>query len=109
MAFTLWFGVLAFTLVYVYLLDRRYRLVALDEEREEREVEPRSRSASRLTRAPRPRRRSEQERHDELRGVRHHRVGRSPAPSIGGYWLWIVRRTRRAEASWQPPREAEVE
>ena len=26
MAFTLWFGVLAFTLLYVYLLDRRYRL-----------------------------------------------------------------------------------
>jgi heme exporter protein C len=38
MAFTLWFGVLAFTLLYVYLLDRRYRLAALDEEREEREV-----------------------------------------------------------------------
>ena len=26
MAFTLWFGVLAFTLLYVYLLDRRYQL-----------------------------------------------------------------------------------
>jgi heme exporter protein C len=39
MAFTLWFGVLAFTLLYVYLLDRRYRLLALDESREEREVE----------------------------------------------------------------------
>jgi len=39
MAFTLWFGVLAFTLVYVYLLDRRYRLLALDEDREDREVE----------------------------------------------------------------------
>jgi heme exporter protein C len=38
MAFTLWFGVLTFTLLYVYLLDRRYRLMALDEEREEREV-----------------------------------------------------------------------
>jgi heme exporter protein C len=38
MAFTLWFGVLAFTIVYVYLLDRRYRLLALDEEREDREV-----------------------------------------------------------------------
>ena len=38
MAFTLWFGVLAFTLVFVYLLDRRYRLLALDEDREEREV-----------------------------------------------------------------------
>ena len=31
MAFTLWFGVFAFTLLYVYLLDRRYRLLALDE------------------------------------------------------------------------------
>jgi heme exporter protein C len=39
MAFTLWFGVLAFTIVYVYLLDRRYRLLALDEDREEREVQ----------------------------------------------------------------------
>ncbi|MEX1006867.1 MAG: cytochrome c biogenesis protein CcsA [Acidimicrobiia bacterium] len=38
MAFTLWFGVLAFTLLYLYLLDRRYRLLALDESREEREV-----------------------------------------------------------------------
>ena len=39
MAFTLWFGVFAFTLLYLYLLDRRYRLLALDESREEREVE----------------------------------------------------------------------
>jgi heme exporter protein C len=39
MAFTLWFGVFAFTLLYVYLLDRRYRLLALDETREEREVQ----------------------------------------------------------------------
>jgi heme exporter protein C len=39
MAFTLWFGVVAFTIVYVYLLDRRYRLLALDEDREEREVQ----------------------------------------------------------------------
>jgi heme exporter protein C len=39
MAFTLWFGVLAFTLLFVYLLDRRYRLLALDEDREDREVQ----------------------------------------------------------------------
>jgi len=39
MAFTLWFGVLAFTLVFGYLLDKRYHLLALDEDREEREVE----------------------------------------------------------------------
>ena len=38
MAFTLWFGVFAFTLLFVYLLDRRYRLLALEEQREEREV-----------------------------------------------------------------------
>ncbi len=38
MAFTLWFGVFAFTVLYVYLLDRRYLLAALDEGREEREV-----------------------------------------------------------------------
>ena len=31
MAFTLWWGVLAFTLVYVYLLDKRYRLEALED------------------------------------------------------------------------------
>ena len=39
MAFTLWFGVLAFTLLFAYLLDKRYHLLALDEDREEREVE----------------------------------------------------------------------
>jgi hypothetical protein len=39
MAFTLFWGVLAFTLVYVYLLDRRYRLEALEESRDERELE----------------------------------------------------------------------
>ena len=39
MAFTLCSGVLAFTLLYVYLLDRRYRLEALEEGREERELE----------------------------------------------------------------------
>ena len=39
MAFTLFFGVFAFTLVYVYLLDKRYRLLVLDESREEREVQ----------------------------------------------------------------------
>jgi heme exporter protein C len=39
MAFTLFWGVLAFTLVYVYLLDRRYRLETLEEGREERELE----------------------------------------------------------------------
>jgi heme exporter protein C len=39
MAFTLWFGVLAFTLLYVYLLDRRYRLECLQEGLEERELE----------------------------------------------------------------------
>jgi heme exporter protein C len=30
MAWTLWLGVLAFTLLYAYLLDRRYRLAALE-------------------------------------------------------------------------------
>jgi heme exporter protein C len=39
MAFTLFWAVLAFTLVYVYLLDRRYRLEALEESRDERELE----------------------------------------------------------------------
>ena len=39
MAFTLWWGVLAFTLLFVYLLDRRYRLEALEEDLYERELE----------------------------------------------------------------------
>lgn len=39
MAFTLWWGVFAFTLLYVYLLDRRYRLEALEDDRDERELE----------------------------------------------------------------------
>ena len=32
MALTLWIGVIAFTILYVYLLDRRYRLAALEDE-----------------------------------------------------------------------------
>ncbi|MGZ4675537.1 MAG: cytochrome c biogenesis protein CcsA [Acidimicrobiia bacterium] len=39
MGLTLWIGTIAFTLVYVYLLDRRYRLAVLEEGREERELE----------------------------------------------------------------------
>jgi heme exporter protein C len=39
MAVALWIGVLAFTLLYVYLLDLRYRLEVIDEDREERELE----------------------------------------------------------------------
>jgi heme exporter protein C len=39
MALTLWLGVLAFTLVYAYLLDRRYRLAALEAGAEARELE----------------------------------------------------------------------
>ena len=38
MAFTLWWGVLAFTLLYVYLLDRRYRLEAVEEDLEAKEL-----------------------------------------------------------------------
>ncbi len=39
MALALWLGVLAFTVLYVYLLDLRYRLEALDEDRETRELD----------------------------------------------------------------------
>jgi len=39
MALALWIGVLAFTLLYIYLLDLRYRLEALEEDREARELE----------------------------------------------------------------------
>jgi hypothetical protein len=39
MAFTLWWGVLAFTLLYVYLLDKRYRLETLEEDLDAKELE----------------------------------------------------------------------
>jgi C4-dicarboxylate-specific signal transduction histidine kinase len=39
MALALWWSVLTFTLLYVYLLDRRYRLEVLDADRDERELE----------------------------------------------------------------------
>lgn len=39
MALALWIGVLAFTLLYVFLLDLRYRLEVLDEDRADRELE----------------------------------------------------------------------
>ena len=39
MALTLWLGVLAFTLLFVALLDRRYRLAALEEGLEERTLD----------------------------------------------------------------------
>lgn len=39
MALTLWIGVLAFTLLYAFLLSVRYRLAALDQGREERELD----------------------------------------------------------------------
>jgi heme exporter protein C len=51
MAFTLWFGVLAFTLLYVYLLDRRYRLECLQEGLEDRELQ---RAIEERVRGPEP-------------------------------------------------------
>ena len=39
MALTLWIGVLAFTLLYLSLLDRQYRLAALEEGLDERELD----------------------------------------------------------------------
>ena len=39
MAFTLWWGVFAFTLLFIWLLGQRYRLEALEETREDRELE----------------------------------------------------------------------
>jgi heme exporter protein C len=38
MAFTLWFAVLTFTILYLYLLDLRYELAALDEEAADTEL-----------------------------------------------------------------------
>ncbi len=52
MALTLWIGVLAFTLLYVYLLDVRYRLAALEEDLADRELE--AAIAERTGRAPSP-------------------------------------------------------
>ena len=31
------------------------------------------------------------------------------AAVVAGYWLWMVRRTRRAEASWRAAREVDAE
>jgi heme exporter protein C len=39
MALTLWIGTIAFTLLYVYLLDRRYRLAVLEEGHADRVLE----------------------------------------------------------------------
>jgi len=39
MAFTLWLGVLAFTLLYIYLLDRRYLLAALEDNFDARQLD----------------------------------------------------------------------
>ena len=39
MGLTLWLGTIAFTLLYVYLLDRRYRLAVLEDGRADRELE----------------------------------------------------------------------
>ncbi len=38
MAFTLWWGVLAFTLLYIFLLDKRYRLETLEEDLDAKEL-----------------------------------------------------------------------
>lgn len=38
MAFTLWWGVLAFTLLYIFLLDKRYRLETLEENLDAKEL-----------------------------------------------------------------------
>jgi heme exporter protein C len=39
MAWTLWLGVLAFTLLYVYLLDCRYRLAVLEADEDARRLD----------------------------------------------------------------------
>jgi heme exporter protein C len=39
MAWTLWLGVLSFTLLYLFLLDRRYRLAALEDDLDDRELD----------------------------------------------------------------------
>ncbi len=39
MAWTLLLGVVAFTLLYVFLLDRRYRLAALEDDLDDRELD----------------------------------------------------------------------
>ena len=76
MAFTLWFGVIAFTLLYVYLLDRRYRLAgARGAPWSSARSTRRSPSASALPVASATRSRLGEQLADELRRVRHHRLG----------------------------------
>ena len=96
MAFTLWFGVLAFTLLFVYLLDRRYHLAALEEDLEE--VELRHAIEERVGGAAPP---------DAVESRRGGGSMRFAEYVIGGwlltgaviaaYWVRLVRRTRRAE------------
>ena len=96
MAFTLWFGVLAFTLLYVYLLDRRYRLLALDEDARSASSSRRSPSASRRRAAGAVRSKWER----RVRFAEYVITGWVlTGVVLGAYWLWIVRRTKRAEQS----------
>ena len=95
MAFTLWFGVLAFTLVYVALLDRRYRLAALEEDLDARELE--QAIAERLAGAGTPAT-ARPRRGGRMSDVGYVVAGWSITGAVLlGYWLWLVRRTRRAE------------
>ena len=99
MAFTLWWGVLSFTLVFVYLLDKRYRLECLEEELEERElqqaIEERVRGANPAsTRAGRG---------VQVRFAEYVIGGWVLTGAVlGAYWVRLRQRTRRAERSLPP-------
>ena len=104
MAFTLWFGVFAFTLLFVYLLDCRYRLLALEEQKRRARGRAGDRRADRDAGAAVDPARTA----DAARRSRSIRMKFAEYVITGwvltgvvvfGYWLSIVQRTRRAERS----------
>ena len=119
MAFTLWFGVFAFTLLYASLLDRRYRLMVLDEDREDREVAQAIRERVGAVAGSRRRRHrppSRWERSSEVRGVRRHGLGahrrgprrvlavdRAPHQARRGVLAGCARGRRRVTTGLAPP------
>ena len=92
MGLTLWIGTIAFTLVYVYLLDRRYRLAVL----EEGAGRPRARAGDR--RAHRHRRPRRQRGRAYVTDAGYVIAAWSlTAVVLGGYTVRLTRRVRRAE------------
>ena len=95
MGLTLWIGTIAFTLVYVYLLDRRYRLAVL----EEGAARPRARARRSPSAPARPSRRREVggRRSVTRRAATSSRRGASPPSCSAATRSGSTRRVRRAE------------